>query len=538
MLSRNSSESKMSRDLSKMESPLSSEEHPERTVRVSERSKFLAKLFWRGVKAGAENAKLLSKNTLLKARKEPGFIVSRLGVFEMNSMTTVKSQQCAALMYSSKRNLFHVVAHTSGLEIRIQTYFSVCRTVDSGTAEVLFHRYSPVLNAIYPYIEVKILKKRVLKLQEIVNCVVQNPNYKAPHVAAELGYSKAFNLENSHILQEINRRAPRYGYSPLVLAIQSESIPTVNAIMSLKASLWLLDFTGNTILHHAVKGNTTILDNILEALKREKVIHLLRRRNNQGYTPLHWCCLSGNSANLRSLLKLNLPMDTLVAEPRACPNLDEHLYMDSTSMSSNELPFPSDIEEGKVLDSKAESKFSIEPGSSQEEGIHFDQFLMRDLDDSEVIFAGSPLHWCKSSKALNFFLESGFSPESRNFRRETPIHVFIRKRRFKCAVSLLAFGVDLNARDYRGNTPIHLAVKKNDVSMVQALIGFDADLNNLNSRSESARHLAATHSRKLSHIIVNVLHRAGAKRCPKERLNCTSDCSFEGKGKYQRLIDC
>lgn len=483
---------------------------------------------WTRLRRRVDSRKNLSKTSLLECRNEQGSTVSRMEFAEISKMIKVKQDAICYLYHDQQLNLFHIIASK---QLESGFIFSLVRIKTNEDAEKMFPHYCHLVNSLFPYIGSS-CSKMVQTLQEMVNCCETNPDYFSSHVAVALGLADAITSKNLRLMASINQRTQSEGITPLMLAIQKDSIPMIKILLSHGASIRSLDSVGNTILHYACRATPPVFQEIANLLERERVIFLAKRENIQGYTAIHWCCLSGSIQNLRFILKMSPPLETLVVEPYSSKRSVESYHVDSVSLSGEDLLRP---RSDPVPLGKNKSKLTqFSECTLKYEGVQFPTEIIDDLDETEVIYAGCPLHWCRSRKSLQYLIDLGFPLEARNFRRETPLHTSIRRRRFRGAVYLISHDVDLEARDYRGNTPLHLAVKKNDVSMVQALIGFDADVNSLTARKETSRHMAAVSAGKmenrLADVVVNVLHRVGAKRCDAQQKDCTDNCSYNGKG--------
>ncbi|XP_074604466.1 85/88 kDa calcium-independent phospholipase A2-like [Brevipalpus obovatus] len=484
---------------------------------------------WTRLKRRVDSRKNLSKTSLLECRNDQGSTVSRMELSEVEKMVKVKQDAICYLYHDPQRDLYHIIASK---QLESGYIFSLLRMKTIEGAERIFPHYCHIVNSLFNYIGTS-CTKIAQTLQETVNCCEANPDYFSSHVAVALGITDAITSKNPRLMASINQRTQSEGITPLMLAIQKDSIPMIKILLSHGASIRSLDSVGNTILHYACRASPPAFQEVANLLERERVIFLAKRENVQGYTAIHWCCLSGSIQNLRSILKMSPPLEVLVAEPYSSKKSAESFHVDSVSLSGEDLLRPNRSD--PIPLAKNQSKLTqFSDHSMKFDGIQFPTEVIDDFDETEVIYAGCPLHWCRSRKSLQYLIDVGFPIEARNFRRETPLHTFIRRRRFRSAVYLISHDVDLEARDYRGNTPLHLAVKKNDVSMIQALIGFDADVNSLTARKESPRHMAAVSASKsenrLADVVVNVLHRVGAKRCDDKQKDCTDNCSFDGKG--------
>lgn len=80
---------------------------------------------------------------------------------------------------------------------------------------------------------------------------------------------------------------------------------------------------------------------------------------------------------------------------------------------------------------------------------------------------GTLLHWAKTKELVEALVELGCFIDSRNFNKETALHVMVQRDRFDCVLALLVCSADPNLVDSDGNSPLHLAAKSGELSTVQ-----------------------------------------------------------------------
>uniref|UniRef100_T1JZU0 phospholipase A2 n=1 Tax=Tetranychus urticae TaxID=32264 RepID=T1JZU0_TETUR len=428
------------------------------------------------------------RSTIYPWRHSVGSNASRLGLWEFyHEFKIIRENGLVAVGHSSKHSLYHIIVRrarsnhaVTQVKRKITAVYTIYRDQNEATINDHWHRLSPIINTLFPFLRRRLHVTELRILKDIFTVTIENQAFTAAHVAAKLQFVSAFKRKNTSIIHNLNEQAPPIGQTPLMIAIQSQNLVLVKALVDLGASLHSFDGRLDSILHYAALSNLEMFKWLIETCKAKfNLVKMLRRRNKKGYSPLHWCCYSGRTENLLEILKMPIRTSLLVGLLHQAPN-----------------------------------KVSIQVTYT-----------------SEMLLGGSPIHWAKTRRLLEHLLDSNSFPlECVNFRRETPLHVMTRRRRLKCAVMLLSRGVDVSVQDSRGNTPIHRAIQREDISMVQGLIAFDADINGLNARKQTPRHIAATRGTSISKIIVNVLHRVGAKRCPPKRKKCTEDCAYESEG--------
>lgn len=157
-------------------------------------------------------------------------------------------------------------------------------------------------------------------------------------------------------------------------------------------------------------------------------------------------------------------------------------------------------------------------------GVSAGKQLFDDFDPKEMQLGGTGLHWCKSRKSLDKLFKLGLPIEIVNSRRETALHVAIRRNKLQVLIGLLNQGANIEARNENGETPLILACKINDIFACQLLLVFDADFNARDGCGLSARHYAASICDRhkvqqqlpsAAHLILAMLNEIGANRCQK-----------------------
>ncbi|XP_015781011.2 85/88 kDa calcium-independent phospholipase A2-like [Tetranychus urticae] len=512
------------------------------------------------------------RSTIYPWRHSVGSNASRLGLWEFyHEFKIIRENGLVAVGHSSKHSLYHIIVRrarsnhaVTQVKRKITAVYTIYRDQNEATINDHWHRLSPIINTLFPFLRRRLHVTELRILKDIFTVTIENQAFTAAHVAAKLQFVSAFKRKNTSIIHNLNEQAPPIGQTPLMIAIQSQNLVLVKALVDLGASLHSFDGRLDSILHYAALSNLEMFKWLIETCKAKfNLVKMLRRRNKKGYSPLHWCCYSGRTENLLEILKMPIRTSLLVLEPQQHDQIDKNFTSDisdndeSNGHHKKHKPIKEDLS-GLInyksterspsspsissvplqlgRSSSSSTKQSLDTSymsasSSNDEHITFTQEMIDDLDTSEMLLGGSPIHWAKTRRLLEHLLDSNSFPlECVNFRRETPLHVMTRRRRLKCAVMLLSRGVDVSVQDSRGNTPIHRAIQREDISMVQGLIAFDADINGLNARKQTPRHIAATRGTSISKIIVNVLHRVGAKRCPPKRKKCTEDCAYESEG--------
>lgn len=309
--------------------------------------------------------------------------------------------------------------------------------------------------------------------------------------------------------------------SPIMLAILSKDLDTIKAILTLNPEIRQKDRRGNNLLHFAAVCPFRVWSSVLKyCLTKGFFNRLLSDRNKKYVTPIHFICYSKNFENMVSLLKTNLmTIDLLTIEPP---------YIIKKQQKQQEVTEQLKGQKSKdEITEKTEDSFE-ESTDKQERTILFTDEMIADLKFEDMIYGGTPLHWCKYKRTLGRLIEYEFNLDAFDLNHETALIKCIKDNRFKCLVNLMNAGANLNLTNKKGNSSLHEAVLSKDIALVQACVCWDAKLDQKNKNGETARHLAACRGTSDDQLIVHILHSVGASRCDKNMSNCKSDCSYNG----------
>lgn len=148
--------------------------------------------------------------------------------------------------------------------------------------------------------------------------------------------------------------------------------------------------------------------------------------------------------------------------------------------------------------------------------------LFDEFDQKEMQHGGTGLHWCKTRESLDKLIKLGVPLDVVNSKRETALHVAIRKRKLQVLIGLVCSGANVESRNENGETPLILSCKVNDIYACQLLLVFDANPNAEDNFGSTGRHYVASICDKhksqqqlpsAAHLILAMLHEMGAHRC-------------------------
>lgn len=381
-------------------------------------------------------------------------------------------------------NVYEIVYKTSS------TYYSVLRLETLQECKDVFDQMNTVLNEVVPNVSEK--KQQVFseKLQNIVKCLKENPNWTSAHVAAFCGIDKMFLDKHEKIVENINKQVQPDYLTPLQLAVQSGKVHLVSLILNFKPDLKLTDKKLNSMYHYAILSTFQMFHFML---KLKEAPEMLRWVNKTGCTPAHLACFGQKFDNLRELMKFGCSVYMLtLGKPKSLDQITKDKLDDDTKI------------------------------------IYFGKDILDDLDTIDMKYGGTPLHWVKNRRSLDKLIDMGFRLDVENIIGETALHCMIKRHRLKCTIGLLCFGANVDHKTSNGDTPVFYAVKEADISATQAMAIFDCDINAKNYLGITPRHLAATGDHPDHSLVLYVLSAIGAKRCEKGQLNCTDGCSYNG----------
>ncbi|CAO1329944.1 unnamed protein product [Diamesa hyperborea] len=204
--------------------------------------------------------------------------------------------------------------------------------------------------------------------------------------------------------------------TPLHLAVQSRNIEMVKALLP-SVNLETTDINNNSIYHYA--ANTT-----------QEMIYLLKNRspttinhgNVDGYTAIHWACLSNN------------------------PDCSIPDYVQSSS-SGTKLS-QQDMKNGGTPLHWVNTRDALE------------DLLERNCDINALDFSGrTALHVMVSKNKLECVVSLVAKQAELDIRDEygnTPLHNAVEKKFLSIVQSLLVFGCDINIKNKGGHTARHL----------------------------------------------------------------------------------
>lgn len=102
-----------------------------------------------------------------------------------------------------------------------------------------------------------------------------------------------------------------------------------------------------------------------------------------------------------------------------------------------------------------------------------------------------------NTEMMTKFLNDGISPNVKDIRGRTPLHIASSRGYTDMVRLLLQYGADPNRQDCIGNTPLHLAAVASNISVVALLLRAGADVKSLNRQGFDPLRIATNQLRFL-----------------------------------------
>ena len=442
---------------------------------------------------------------------------------EMISMSVVDKKETIRLTCHDRYEnikLYDIIYRSPG-----NCLYSLYRTKDKLDAKIKFNLLSDNLSIIHKELisSTRTCYVNAQILENAVQSILKYHNWLPIHFAARFGLSNFFrsNEYRIYIENHLNTPSKPLQRSPLMLAILSNELDTIKSILNLNPRISLEDRRGNNVLHFAAICSPKIWSPVFKyCMSFNYGYRLLSKRNNKFVTPIHFVCYSKKFENIIELLKIGLPVELLTVEPPYV--IRKKIEQEEKNLLAYQKAI---IKEIRNEDSESSlDRFEI----GDKPLVQFTGEMISDLKFEDMVYGGTPLHWCQHKRTLDRLIEYEFNVNAFDLNNETAITKCIKGNRLKCLVILLNAGADPNLINKQGNTSLHEAVLSRDIAAVQACICWDVKLDLKNKAGETARHLASIRGTIDDQLIVHILHSVGASRCDKNMLNCRPDCSCSG----------
>ncbi|XP_041363731.1 85/88 kDa calcium-independent phospholipase A2-like isoform X2 [Gigantopelta aegis] len=359
--------------------------------------------------------------------------------------------------------------------------FSVFRLYCEVESRTLFGTIAPKLDMILQCSSSLYLENT---LQRVSDCFREHPTWTAVHVAAYTGLRECFKDEDMQSL--INTACEETGITPLMACFKGNQMKCIQELLSHNAKIGLCDKQGNTIYHHAVTTDPSVIP-LLACYDTEEAINWL---NGKGETALFIACSK----------MLPDATDILI-----------HVGADPAVSTADCLPVHAAARSGDVKSLKLILQ------------IHPNQ-----ISALENTYQRTPLHWAANKEIIQMLHPKGCDMNAVCGQGFTPLQVMMMDQKIDCCIALVSRGADVNVVDSDGETVLHKAVQKDAVELVHMYIIYGANINLQNKDGHSPRHMASVSSNKNRDLILYHLHISGAKRCDKDVTGCEDGCLAEG----------
>lgn len=472
--------------------------------------------------------------------KRPHDVLKEQSIFdvlssEFSSMIQIHNSGAIRLTYHNnygKQNIYDIIYKSQG-----NCLYSLYRTDDKLDAKDKFALLAAILNVIHCELclSTRTCTVNAQSLENAVHSILKYQHWLPIHFAARFGLSNFFKLPNynAYINDHLNSPSNPLLRTPIMLAILSNDLETIKAILRLNPRTNLHDKRGNNVLHFAAICPPKIWSPVFRhCFTKGQSNKLLAKRNNKFVTPVHFVCYSKNFENMVELLRIGLSIELLTIEPPYIIKRQVQQHEPNGQPTTKPTKTANDgsttMKNGPIKAYET-SIDSLEKTETDEKRIvQFTNEMISDLKFEDMIYGGTPLHWCQFKRTLERLIEYEFNVNAFDLNHETAIMKCIKDNRFKCLLILLNAGADPNLVDKQGNSSLHQAVLSRDIAAVQACICWDVKLDEKNKAGETARHLASIRGTNEDLMIVHILHSVGASRCDKQMANCRADCSYNG----------
>lgn len=287
-------------------------------------------------------------------------------------------------------------------------------------------------------------------LQQTCRYINDNPSQNLGHICAHFGHVDYFRqLSPSSPAQpselEMLNICDDNGKTPVHIAVESQRLSVIQAILSLSPKLDIVDNDGNNILHLAAQTNQQIIAAICTAVNTRTIeiltggdqpesrddllnnssstlFQMINTKNKNNFTPLYLACVKDKPECVKELLKNG-------ADVNGASICDQNSIVRDESFDLSDLR------------------------------------LIKQLNPKDMKNGGTPLHWCKSVEVVEMLIEMNCNLNARNFHGDTALHIMVTRANINCVLSLLSHGADVSAIGANGNTPLHLAVKVNTINL-------------------------------------------------------------------------
>lgn len=312
---------------------------------------------------------------------------------------------------NSEKKIYHVVYKKKQFVI-----YSLCRNENKTTLKEIYELLHPILNSLHDSITTNRPKTVSPILKEILESLMQNPKWTCAHIAAKIGIERPFLKRHEDMRKDIDSQFMPDMLTPLHLAILLGKLSLTRTVLNLKPNIELVDSEGNSVLHFAAITDRDILVLILRTPNAKRLLHM---NNKKGLSALHWACLAEKSDNVLQFLKSGI--------------MTRHILQISMPVNTHKTQ----------IETNDNSKGDV---------IKFNRQMIEDMDIEEIKFGGTPLHWTKNKRTMDKLISKKIDVNAVNAKRETALHVMVRKFRIKCLLSLLYNNANVNARDKTGKS--------------------------------------------------------------------------------------
>ena len=319
---------------------------------------------------------------------------------------------------------------------------------------------------------------------------------------------------------EVNKQ-DKVNDTPLHLAIRRNQPRLARILLENGADANAENNEGMTPLQILSESNTEDEGNVLNLAQLLKYGAEVNRRDKANDTPLH-LAIRGNMSRLSGIL-LKHGADTNAENNESMTPLQILLERYYTNDECNILDLTSLLlDKGAEVNRRDKANDTLLHMAIRRNRFKIAETLIKRGADAnaENDKGVTPLHMLSESqspyndedKNLNLvllLLKNGAEVNKRDWAKNTPLYLAIRKGQFMIAEALLKHGADTNVENEQGETPVHVLSSNYYINegIIFKLLKNGAEVNRRTVNNDTPLHLAISHSQ---FVLANILLEHGA----------------------------
>ena len=150
------------------------------------------------------------------------------------------------------------------------------------------------------------------------------------------------------------------------------------------------------------------------------------------------------------------------------------------------------------------------------------------MNPNEILY-GEPIlcHFLIYLELAKLLLENGADPNAQCKKKNTPLHIAVKREKIDAVEELLRYKANPNAKNEDGDTPLDIAIKKKNTYIVRRLLWYGADPNIKDNRGSTLlAKLCAGDIEEDDVTVIKLLLEFGATYTEEEIKNCRPAKAF------------